>query len=174
MAEGKAGGSLKMGVNLKLQNFCARTVSFIFRFLGLLPASLLAGFVTSLAFMLVVDQLNFENVDLPLIAFIDIVGNVLALPGLCLFLIWRHWRISPPSLWMYIVMGFLLALLNGLGVAFIFDRGFMSWEFGVFSLFFGVTGALTAAIHWQIIRYWTSPVVTSFRESAKRELYSQF
>lgn len=174
MAQGKAGGSLKMGVSLKLQNFCARTVSFISRFLGLLAAALLAGFVTLLAFMLVVDQFNFGNVDLPLIAFIDLIGNVLAVPGLCLFLIWRHWRINQPPLWMYIAMGFLIAWLNGLGFAFIFDRGFMSREFVVFSLFFGVTGALTAAIHWHILRYWTSPAVTSFRESAKKELYSQF
>ncbi len=111
-----------------------------------------------------------------MVVFIDLVGNVLAIPGLCLFLIWSciRWRGGQPLLAGYIAMGFLVALLNGMGVISVIDGGRISWGFVITSLFFGVTGALTATIHWRIMRYWMSPAVTLFRESARKELYTLF
>lgn len=135
---------------------------------------MLAGFATCLVFTVLIDKLNFENVRFSFVAFVDLVGNVLAIPGLCLFLIWSwsKWRSGRPFLPGYIAVGFLLALLNGAGVVCVIDNGRITWGFAIISLFFGVTGALTAAIHWRIMRYWTSPAVTLFRESARKEWHS--
>ena len=152
-----------------------KIVSFISCIPGLLISSLSAGFLTSISFLAFLDRLNLETADIKFAAAAGLYGNALAVPGLAVFLIWsrRYWHSKRSSFILYASAGFVLALLNGIGVAIVIKIGDMPLTLFL-AFFFAATGVLTASIHWCLMRYWLSPAVTLFKESAKKELYSHF